>query len=81
MSTQQKTSAQSAEINSVTKNIRVWVAVFAVAAALSIISAVVAHQSIVTNGIMVVAAAMVVLKVMKREKLVEDASLVRVTND
>lgn len=80
MSTQQKTSAQSA-INSVTKSIRVWVAVFAVAAVLSVISAVAAHQSIVTNGVMVVAAAVVVLKVMKREKLVEDASLVRVTKD
>jgi hypothetical protein len=80
MSTQKNTAAQSADIKAVTKSIRFWVAVFAVFAIVSIISAVVATQSVISNGVMVVAAAIVVLKVMKREKLVEDASLVRVTN-
>lgn len=80
MSTQKNTSPQSADIMAVTKNIRLWVAVFAAFAIVSVISAALGTQSVISNGVMVVAAVMVVLKVMKREKLVEDASLVRVSN-
>jgi hypothetical protein len=72
------TATQSEEIRGVDKSIRNWLIVFALTAAVSLVSALAENQSILATAGMVVAAAAIVLYTDKREKLVEEASLVRV---
>jgi hypothetical protein len=72
------TATQSEEIRGVDKSIRNWLIAFALTAAVSLVSALAENQSILATAGMVVAAAAIVLYTDKREKLVEEASLVRV---
>lgn len=64
MSTQQNTSDQSSSTEVTT--LKFWLIVFVVSAVISVISAVAGNQSILSNAGMVIASAMVVLKVSKR---------------
>lgn len=82
MSTQKSTSAKKpATVKSVSKSLRLWIITFSVTAAISIVSAVAGNQSIFITAAMVLAAGMVVLRATKRDELVQEASLVRITND
>lgn len=73
------TATQSEAIRGVDKSIRNWLIVFALTAAVSLVSALVENQSVLATAAMIVSAAAIVFFTDKREKLVEEASLVRVT--
>lgn len=82
MSTQKSTSAKKpATIESVSKSLRIWIITFSVTAAISIVSAIAGNQSIFVTAAMVVATGMVVLRATKRDEMVQEASLVRITKD
>lgn len=73
------TPAQSAAIRGIDKSMRVWLIVFSLTAAVSLVSAFAGNQSILATAGMVVAAAVIVLYTGKRENLVAEASAVRVS--
>lgn len=77
MSTQQSTS-KSGAIKATVKSIRIWMAVFALSAAISIVSSIFATQSVIATGVMVVAAGMIVVHCKKYDAHYEQPALVRV---
>jgi hypothetical protein len=64
MSTQKRISKSEA-IAATVKSVRIWISTFAVFAAITIASSIAGEQSVIATGVMIVAAAMVVLHATK----------------